>query len=137
MVRETAHLSKKRSNLMTQPGEIHEHGTSEKDLLPVIISAAHVLLKLLKQEQKEWKEFKWFESRKKKVFNVKLKGEILRKSGMSPRDAIGYRFLSQAVLPVTVWFNDLTLQNKKCHIIQIIRKSYLQYIHFKKVTGVN
>lgn len=70
LLRETAHFSKKRSNLMTQPGEIHEHAASEKHLSPVIISAAHVLLKPLKQEQ-EWKEFKWFESREK-VINVKL-----------------------------------------------------------------
>lgn len=50
---------------MTQPGEIHGHAALEKDLLPVIISTAHVLLKLLKQEQRESKELKWFKSREK------------------------------------------------------------------------
>lgn len=44
----------------------------KKNILPVIISAAHVLLKLLKQEQQQWKEFKWFKSMEK-VINVKLK----------------------------------------------------------------
>lgn len=57
---------------MTQPGDIHERAASEKDLLPVIIRAALVLLKLLKQEP-EWKEFKWFKSRGKVIVKLKVK----------------------------------------------------------------
>lgn len=56
---------------MTQPGEIDGHAASEKDLLPVIISTAHVLLKLLKQEPSEFGGIEVIEKQGEKLNNVK------------------------------------------------------------------